>query len=326
MSKISVIVPVYNTEKYLRRCVDSILAQTFTDFELLLIDDGSTDGSGAICDEYALKDSRVRVFHKENGGASSARNLGLDNAQGEWITFVDSDDWVYPCWLQNFVDNWDGVDMVCQGVECDKPLCLDENAQDVKGLSYGVNYTGNASDVLTKLYEKRIVGYLTVKCFKWSIIISQNIEFNETFKFKEDEDFVLQYMNHCNIIKSVEKVGYYYYVPDWDRKYEINNTYEISKSLYLNIMNLQKGKWNIICESYLSAITGAFIDLYSKTGNRKLILDYRKTLRYNIFRSETSKVFKWSIYLDLFGYCSQWILKLYFAMINRNKVFNHIEE
>ena len=89
---ISVIVPVYNTEPYLRRCVDSILSQTFTDFELLLIDDGSTDRSDAICDEYAVKDERVRVFHKENGGVSSARNLGLDEAKGEWITFVDSDD------------------------------------------------------------------------------------------------------------------------------------------------------------------------------------------------------------------------------------------
>ena len=96
MPKISVIVPVYNTEKYLRRCVDSILAQTFKDFELLLINDGSTDGSGAICDEYAQKDSRVRVFHKENGGVSSARNLGLENAQGKWITYVDGDDWIEP--------------------------------------------------------------------------------------------------------------------------------------------------------------------------------------------------------------------------------------
>lgn len=92
MPKISVIVPVYNTEKYLHRCIDSILTQTFTDFELLLINDGSKDNSGAICDEYAAKDSRVRVFHKENGGASSARNVGLENAKGEWVTFVDSDD------------------------------------------------------------------------------------------------------------------------------------------------------------------------------------------------------------------------------------------
>lgn len=80
--RISIIVPVYNAEQTLRRCVDSILAQTFTDFELLLVDDGSTDGSGAICDEYAGIDGRVRVFHKPNGGVSSARNLGLDNAIG----------------------------------------------------------------------------------------------------------------------------------------------------------------------------------------------------------------------------------------------------
>lgn len=89
---ISVIVPVYNTEKYLDRCIQSILAQTYTDFELLLVDDGSTDSSGAICDKYAEQDSRIRVFHKANGGASSARNMGLDNAIGEWVCFVDSDD------------------------------------------------------------------------------------------------------------------------------------------------------------------------------------------------------------------------------------------
>ena len=101
MPIMSVIVPVYNTEQYLHRCIDSILTQTYTDFELLLIDDGSKDKSGDICDEYALKDSRIRVFHKENGGVSSARNLGLDNAAGEWITFVDSDDWIIESYLMN---------------------------------------------------------------------------------------------------------------------------------------------------------------------------------------------------------------------------------
>lgn len=91
---ISIIVPVYNAEKTLNRCVDSILLQPFTDWELLLIDDGSKDSSGDICDEYARKDPRIKVFHKENGGVSSARNVGLDNAKGEWITFVNSDDWI----------------------------------------------------------------------------------------------------------------------------------------------------------------------------------------------------------------------------------------
>lgn len=99
-SKISVIVPVYKAEKYLHRCVDSILAQTFTDFEVLLIDDGSPDRSGEICDEYAQKDSRVRVFHKENGGVSSARQCGIDNAQGEYTIHADPDDWVEPNMLE----------------------------------------------------------------------------------------------------------------------------------------------------------------------------------------------------------------------------------
>lgn len=91
---VSVIIPVYNSESYLHRCVDSLLTQSYTDFELILVDDGSRDSSSDICDEYARKDSRVKVFHKENAGVSSARNLGLDNATGEFVVFVDSDDWV----------------------------------------------------------------------------------------------------------------------------------------------------------------------------------------------------------------------------------------
>ena len=91
-SSISVIVPVYKAEKYLCRCIDSILVQTFTDFELILVNDGSPDNSGAICDEYAQKDSRIKVIHKENGGVTAARADGVEFSKGEWITFVDADD------------------------------------------------------------------------------------------------------------------------------------------------------------------------------------------------------------------------------------------
>lgn len=98
--KISIIVPIYKIERYLRQCIDSILAQTFTDFELLLIDDGSPDGCPAICDEYAKKDSRIRVFHKHNGGLTSARNHGLDNAKGDWIMHIDGDDWIEPTYIE----------------------------------------------------------------------------------------------------------------------------------------------------------------------------------------------------------------------------------
>lgn len=97
---ISVIVPVYNVEKYLNECVDSILAQTYTDFELILVDDGSPDNCGAICDEYAASDSRIRVIHQKNGGLSAARNTGLDIAKGEYVTFVDSDDLVCKTYLE----------------------------------------------------------------------------------------------------------------------------------------------------------------------------------------------------------------------------------
>lgn len=100
MYTVSVIVPVYNAEKYIETCISSVLNQTFTDFELILIDDGSEDESGHICDEYATKDTRIRVFHKENGGPSAARNSGLNVAQGEWILFLDSDDWIVPESLQ----------------------------------------------------------------------------------------------------------------------------------------------------------------------------------------------------------------------------------
>lgn len=93
-NKISIIVPVYNTESYLKKCFDSIIAQTYTNLEIILVDDGSTDNSGKICDEYANKDARVKVIHKENGGMSDARNKGLDIATGDIITFVDSDDYI----------------------------------------------------------------------------------------------------------------------------------------------------------------------------------------------------------------------------------------
>lgn len=103
MVKASIIVTVYNIEKLLRYCIDSILEQTFTDFELLLIDDGSNDSSGRICDEYAKRDIRVRVFHKENGGVSSARNWGLEHANGEWIMYIDGDDWIEPHMLEELL-------------------------------------------------------------------------------------------------------------------------------------------------------------------------------------------------------------------------------
>lgn len=114
---LSVIVPVYRVEEYLPRCVDSILAQTVSDLELILVDDGSPDRCGAICDEYAARDPRVRVIHKENGGLSSARNAGIDIARGQWLGFVDSDDWIKPDCYEKLLDcaRRRKVKLVCAG-------------------------------------------------------------------------------------------------------------------------------------------------------------------------------------------------------------------
>ena len=105
MAEVSIIVPVYQVEKYIRQCVDSILAQTFTDFELILVDDGSKDKSGQICDEYARMDTRVKVIHKGNGGAADTRNRGMDQAVGNYVMFVDSDDYIAPTMIECLYQN-----------------------------------------------------------------------------------------------------------------------------------------------------------------------------------------------------------------------------
>ena len=113
MDKISVVVPVYNVEKYLRKCIDSIINQTYKNLEIILVDDGSPDKCGEICDEYAKKDNRVKVIHKKNAGVSSARNDGIDNATGEYIIFVDSDDWLEDNAIEIMVDKLNEYDYDC---------------------------------------------------------------------------------------------------------------------------------------------------------------------------------------------------------------------
>ena len=120
MSKVSVIIPVYNTDKYLRECIESVISQTLQDIEILLINDGSTDNSGEICDEYAKKDLRIKVFHQTNLGVSAARNNGIDNAEGEYLYFLDSDDMIGENFLE-FAYN------VAKANDSDLTVCDDRN-------------------------------------------------------------------------------------------------------------------------------------------------------------------------------------------------------
>lgn len=192
--KISVIVPVYNVEQYLRRCIDSILAQTFTDFEVLLIDDGSKDKSGEICDEYAKKDIRVKVFHKENGGVSSARNVGLDNARGEWVTFVDSDDWVEKDYLEHFSMNFD---LCVQSYFYGNELIEFSNKEIIS--NPGEDY----------LLNEYVYGPYC-KLYKRQIISVNHILFDINLAYGEDVLFWLEYLCYCKSMKVQKYAGYHY--------------------------------------------------------------------------------------------------------------------
>lgn len=164
MPAISVIVPVYKVEKYIHRCVDSILGQTFTDFELILVDDGSPDNCGAICDEYAAKDSRIAVIHQENGGLSAARNAGIDwafaNSDSQWLSFIDSDDWVHPQYLEQL--HQAAMSQHCELAVCGfakvdkqtpfKDTTAKRSTCDTE--EYFINQTSNAVPACGKLYLK----------------------------------------------------------------------------------------------------------------------------------------------------------------------------
>ncbi|MBR2883465.1 MAG: glycosyltransferase family 2 protein [Clostridia bacterium] len=144
MPKVSVIVPVYNVEKYLHACLDSILAQTFTDFELILVDDGSPDSSGKICDEYADKDSRIRVFHQENQGQAAARNFGVNQSATEWIHFVDSDDIIHPQTLEILFEAVKKHNVKLSLALVSESV-TNENLSGV--FSYNINYSSQVVDV-----------------------------------------------------------------------------------------------------------------------------------------------------------------------------------
>jgi len=197
--KISVIVPVYNVEKYLCRCIDSILSQTFRDFELLLIDDGSTDGSGRICDAYAEKDHRVRSFHKKNGGVSSARNLGIENAKGEMLVFGDADDFFLPNALTNFANAMgDGVDMALLGVESKDGANLYDASKIKDGFfNYPVNH----------ISWPGMQGYI----YRKEIIEQNKLRVPEDVAYSEDKLFNVMYALCAKTIRHRAKFVYVYF-------------------------------------------------------------------------------------------------------------------
>ena len=204
---ISVIVPVYNVERYLPRCIESILKQTYKNFELILVDDGTPDRSGIICDRYAEKDSRIKVIHKENGGVSTARNAGIDAAKGEWITFVDSDDWIEEKYLNMLLEPAikSGLDLVVGTVQHRDLTIFSFPIHDE---IVDVNQTEKIH--IVKAISRQEFGGPCVKLFKASIIQDNNIRFISGIKIGEDAIFVKQYLRYSKRFALISGTIYYY--------------------------------------------------------------------------------------------------------------------
>lgn len=193
MKVVSIIVPVYKVEKYLRRCIDSILAQTFTDFELILVDDGSPDNCPTICDEYAQKDDRIRAIHKKNGGLSSARNTGMEVAQGKYFLFCDSDDYVSPYWCETLYKQIEEAP--------DAWIYCDLIKTDDSDLLYQFDEPGMLPAKRTDYYKAYVMGlsaYVWNKIYSAEKLRTHAITFCESGSIFEDVDFNLKYLQYCD--------------------------------------------------------------------------------------------------------------------------------
>lgn len=282
--EISVIVPVYNAEAYIHRCINSLLAQTFDDFEVILVDDGSLDGSGAICDDYARKNSRVRVFHKENGGVASARQLGVDKARGEYTIHTDPDDWVEPTMLEElyYRAKTETADMV---------IC-DFLVEEKEGSIYRVQQpTNNSADVvLEELLLYRLHGSLCNKLIRRECYTLYNIAFVKGLNYCEDYLVCVKLLQKGIKVAYLNKAFYHYD--------QIVNSGSITRNFSTALFELRK--------MFISRLQEVVPD------RKELIVRNKLDLKYALFEANMPKVFK-----TLYPEVDKDVWKLNKSMINR---------
>lgn len=278
MSMFSIIIPVYNAAYYLSRCIDSILSQSYVDFELTLINDGSTDNSGEICDIYAKQDKRIKVYHQKNAGVSSARNLGLENAQGEWVLFVDADDWVESNYLET-------VNRKMQLINGDLYMFghrrLNEK-QIFREFCPTYMVENNINFVKTKYYRHSCWNY----AFRNSIIKKWNIRFPIELKRAEDQAFLLKYISTISNVVLIDKILYNYWDnPDSTVNQQVDNSWAVSNIRAANDF-LQFCKRNDVLATFFEHQVKRFYDdffkYYKKIENvnkRDITREYRKAYK-----------------------------------------------
>jgi len=243
LKKISIVVPIYNTGEYLHKCIKSILAQSLNEFELILVNDGSTDNSGDICDEYAKSDSRVKVIHKKNEGVSIARNVGIEMATGEYIGFIDSDDWIeinmYSD-MYNFANKYN-VDIVM----CDTVSKFD-NAPDVPDTIVELNedILLQKSDISPELLK--VMAGSACRCiYKRDLIFNNNILFPINIPISEDRIFNIYAFGHSQKIYYTKKPYYNRYIRDGSAVHRhVSNIVDLINIVYDGYRNALELCWN----------------------------------------------------------------------------------
>ena len=235
---VSIIVPVYNVENYLRECIDSIVAQAYRNIEVILIDDGSKDSSGKICDEYADKDNRVKVIHKENGGLSEARNSGLEIASGDWIAFVDSDDYIDSDMYEILLKNLNNTD-------ADLSMCA---LYDVYNNTPEAQVTNketwelSSEQAIKMVMEAKILSVTAVnKLYRKSLF--SDLKF-EVGKIAEDAFIMVKLLDKCKKIVATNEKKYYYV------HRENSITTQKFSTKFLNVIEAYEQNSNIILEKY----------------------------------------------------------------------------
>lgn len=292
--KISVIVPVYNVGDYLEKCINSIINQSFDKFEIILVDDGSNDNSGLICDEYSKKDKRIKVIHKENGGVSSARNCGIDNSSGEYIIFVDSDDYIENNQLELLYETirYNDYDLVYFGYEME---FINKN-KVLKVRCKNEIYHSNKEFLKDYEYFRKnyIFGYVWNKMFKSDVIKSNNIYFENNI-FPEDLFFTFEVIKKCNKIKSLNYSLYNYVHRDnLTLSKQKKDKYETTNNIYRRTVEFLK---QLDCyDINATYVEGTYIDdlinyIYSELmySDNKLMYKYRKVREISIELSKQNK-------------------------------------
>ena len=293
MNDITVIIPVYNSENALKICVDSVLSQTYKNWKMILVDDGSTDSSPEICDEYANEYDNISVIHKENGGVSSARNAGIDATDSEYIVFIDSDDFVDPSHLQVLIDARKSKPNI-NNIWCTFKTVGTYNS-DCSIQSSSCDYY--STNELIDLFNLWYIQVPVCKLFETRIIKQNNLYMDESIDLGEDFLFNLDYLdnNECKDIVVVNNKSYYYYIGNGDSlDHKYRKDYLDIKLKLMDAVSEHLIKWNLNDEQhqkYYNLLMTTYNSVFENTfkaGNKD---SFSKKIWYNncILRSKRFK-------------------------------------